>query len=64
MTYVLELYSLQYSLIHNNAKNKDIRLIDLIYDNSILAVEFGPENGISDDKFKVSIENAFSKFFE
>jgi len=35
-------------------------LIDLIYDNSMLAVEFGPEDGISEDEFKVSIENAFS----
>lgn len=41
-------------------------LIDLIYDNSMLAVEFGPEDGISEDEFKVSIENAFSnsKFFD
>ena len=35
-------------------------LIDLIYDNSMLAVEFGPENGISEDEFRVSIEKAFS----
>ena len=35
-------------------------LIDLIYDNSMLTVEFGPEDGISEDEFKVSIENAFS----
>lgn len=41
-------------------------LIDLIYDNSMLAVEFGPENGISEDEFRVSIEKAFSnsKLFE
>ena len=35
-------------------------LIDLIYDNSMLAVEFGPEDGISEDEFRVSIEKAFS----
>ena len=35
-------------------------LIDLIYDNSMLAVEFGPEDGISEDDFKISIKNAFS----
>jgi len=35
-------------------------LIDLIYDNSMLAVEFGPEDGISEDGFRVSIEKAFS----
>jgi len=35
-------------------------LIDLIYNNSMLAVEFGPKDGISEDEFKVSIENAFS----
>ena len=41
-------------------------LIDLIYDNSMLAVEFGPEDGISEDEFRVSIEKAFSnsKLFE
>ena len=41
-------------------------LIDLVYDNSMLAVEFGPDDGISEDEFKVSIENAFSnsKFFD
>ena len=39
--------------------------IDLIYDNSMLAIEFGPDDGISESEFKVSIENAFSslKFF-
>lgn len=42
--------------------SSSIFLIDLIYDNSMLAVEFGPEDGISEDEFKVSIENAFSKF--
>lgn len=35
-------------------------LIDLIYNHSMLAVELGPEEGISEDEFKVSIENAFS----
>ncbi len=35
-------------------------LIDLIYDNSMLAVEFGPKDGISEDEFRVSIEKAFS----
>jgi hypothetical protein len=35
-------------------------LIDLIYDNYMLAIEFGPEDGISEDKFRVSIEKAFS----
>jgi hypothetical protein len=35
-------------------------LIDLIYNNSMLAVEFGPEDGISEDEFRVSIEKAFS----
>ena len=32
----------------------------------MLAVEFGPEDEISEDEFKVSIENAFlnSKFFD
>ena len=41
-------------------------LIDLVYDNSMLAVEFGPEDGIYEDEFKVSIENTFSnsKFFD
>ena len=41
-------------------------LIDLIYDNSMLAVEFGPEDRISEDEFKVSIGNTFSnsKFFD
>lgn len=41
-------------------------LIDLIYNNSMLAVELGPEDGISEDEFKVSIENAVSnsKFFD
>lgn len=39
-------------------------LIDLIYDNSMLAVEFGPEDVISEDEFKVSIENASSKLFK
>lgn len=34
-------------------------LIDRIYDNSMLAVEFGPEDGISEDEFRVSIEKAF-----
>ena len=36
-------------------------LIDLIYDNSMLAVEFGPEEGISNEEFEISIKNAFSK---
>jgi hypothetical protein len=35
-------------------------LIDLIYNNSMLAIEFGPEDGISEDEFRVSIEKAFS----
>ena len=35
-------------------------LIDLIYDISMLAIEFGPDNGISEDEFRVSIENTFS----
>lgn len=35
-------------------------LINLIYDNSMLAVKFVPEDGIFEDEFKVSIENAFS----
>ena len=39
-------------------------LIDLTYDSSILAFELGPEEGISDQAFQVSIENAFLKFRE
>lgn len=39
-------------------------LINLIYDSTMLAFEFGPEDGISDDAFRASIENAFSKFLE
>ena len=41
-------------------------LIDLIYDNSMLAVAFGPKDGISEEELKASIENAFSnsKFFD
>lgn len=41
-------------------------LIDLIYNNSMLAFEFGPEDGISEDEFRLSIEKAFSnsKLFE
>ena len=35
-------------------------LIDLVYDNSMLAVEFGPDDRISEDEFEVSIENTFS----
>jgi len=35
-------------------------LIDLIYDISMLAVEFGPEDEISKDEFKVSIKKGFS----
>jgi len=35
-------------------------LIDLIYDDFMLEVEFGPEDGISEDEFEVFIENAFS----
>jgi hypothetical protein len=35
-------------------------LIDLIYKNSMLAVEFGPEDGISENEFRVSIEKTFS----
>ena len=37
------------------------RLIDLIYDTSMLAVEFGPKEGISEEEFEISIKNAFSK---
>lgn len=36
------------------------RLIDLIYDISMLSIEEGPTNGISEDTFRVSIEKAFS----
>ena len=36
------------------------RLIDLLYDSSMLANELGPEDGISEGEFKVSIERAFS----
>ena len=41
-------------------------LIDLIYDNSMLAIEFGPEDGISEEEFEVSIEKIVSnsKFFK
>lgn len=35
-------------------------LIDLIYDNSMLAVEFGPEDGISEDEFRAEIFVYFS----
>jgi hypothetical protein len=35
-------------------------LIDLIYNISMLVIEEGPENEISEDEFKVSIEKAFS----
>jgi hypothetical protein len=47
-------------------ENPFSNLIDLIYNNSMLAIEEGPYDGISDDEFKVSIENAFSnlKLFE
>lgn len=36
-------------------------LIDRIYNISMLAVEFGPEDGISEDEFRDSIEAEFSK---
>ena len=41
-------------------------LINLIYDNSMLAIEFGPEEGISEEEFKVSIEKivSSSNFFK
>lgn len=34
-------------------------LINLIYDNSMLAVEFGPDNGISEEEFKCELKKTF-----
>ena len=38
------------------------KLLNLIYEHSISTLEFGPDYGISENEFKVSIEEALNSF--
>ena len=49
-----------FSIDLESEKSPFFSLINLIYNNSMLAMEFGSEEGVSDDEFRISIENAFS----
>lgn len=53
-----------FSIDSELTKNPFSVLIDLIYYSSVLAIEFGPEEGISDEKFELCIRSALARFFD